>query len=101
MTSLVLDMFNVTPSYIMLQQFSTSISDQATFEPAGFPNKYYYNVESCGSLKPENIVFSALAHLKKKLSDLQTQLSHEIQNDVLAVWYIISKLIIQSDIIGL
>lgn len=43
-------------------------------------------MESCGSLKPENIMFSALAVLKKKLSDLQTQLSHEIQQDVLAVW---------------
>ena len=44
-------------------------------------------MESCGSLKPENIMFSALAVLKKKLSDLQTQLSHEIQQDVLAIWF--------------
>lgn len=58
---------------------------QAPFDPTGKPNKYYYNVESCGSLKPESIVFSALAVLKKKLSDLQTQLSHEIQSDVLAI----------------
>uniref|UniRef100_A0A3Q4GP50 DNA-directed RNA polymerase II subunit RPB3 n=1 Tax=Neolamprologus brichardi TaxID=32507 RepID=A0A3Q4GP50_NEOBR len=46
---------------------------------------FYYNVESCGSLRPETIVMSALAVLKKKLSDLQTQLSHEIQNDVLII----------------
>ncbi|WAR11771.1 RPB3-like protein [Mya arenaria] len=56
-------------------------NDQAPFDPTGFPNKYFYNVESCGSMKPENIVFSALARLKEKLSNLQTQLSHEIQSD--------------------
>nr|XP_022331732.1 DNA-directed RNA polymerase II subunit RPB3-like [Crassostrea virginica] len=58
---------------------------EAPFDGLGQPNKYFYNVESCGSLKPENIMFSALAVLKKKLSDLQTQLSHEIQQDVLAI----------------
>ncbi|XP_053401614.1 DNA-directed RNA polymerase II subunit RPB3-like [Mercenaria mercenaria] len=58
---------------------------QAPFDPTGFPNKYYYNIESCGSLKPENILFSGLSVLKNKLSNLQTQLSHEIQSDVLAV----------------
>lgn len=47
--------------------------------------RFYYNVESCGSLRPETIVMSALAVLKKKLSDLQTQLSHEIQSDVLTI----------------
>lgn len=35
---------------------------------------------------------SALAVLKKKLSDLQTQLSHEIQNDVLTInWASVKK----------
>lgn len=58
---------------------------QAPFDPHGQPNKFFYNVESCGSLKPENIVFTALAVLKRKLSDLQTQLSLEIQSDVLAI----------------
>eukprot|EP00105_Crassostrea_gigas_P005150 XP_011418634.1 PREDICTED: DNA-directed RNA polymerase II subunit RPB3-like [Crassostrea gigas] len=58
---------------------------EAPFDGLGQPNKYFFNAESCGSLKPENIMFSALAVLKKKLSDLQTQLSHEIQQDVLAV----------------
>lgn len=48
-------------------------------------HRFFYNVESCGSLRPENIVMSALAVLKKKLSDLQTQLSHEIQSDVLTI----------------
>ena len=49
------------------------------------PLRFYYNVESCGSLHPETIVLSALSGLKKKLSDLQTQLSHEIQSDVLTI----------------
>lgn len=48
-------------------------------------SRFYYNVETCGSLRPETIVMSALAVLKKKLSDLQTQLSHEIQSDVLTI----------------
>lgn len=50
-----------------------------------FLHRFFYNVESCGSLRPETIVMSALAVLKKKLSDLQTQLSHEIQSDVLTI----------------
>ncbi|XP_014784778.1 DNA-directed RNA polymerase II subunit RPB3 [Octopus bimaculoides] len=58
---------------------------QAPFDPSGKPNKFYYNVESCASLRPENIVFSAIAVLKKKLSDLQTQLSQEMQGDALRI----------------
>ncbi|XP_033118538.1 DNA-directed RNA polymerase II subunit RPB3-like [Anneissia japonica] len=50
---------------------------QAPFDPSDKPNKFYLNVESCGSLRPENIVLSGLSVLKKKLSDLQTQHSHE------------------------
>uniref|UniRef100_A0A8C7N954 DNA-directed RNA polymerase RpoA/D/Rpb3-type domain-containing protein n=1 Tax=Oncorhynchus kisutch TaxID=8019 RepID=A0A8C7N954_ONCKI len=47
--------------------------------------RFYYNVETCGSLRPETFVMSALAVLKKKRSDLQTQLSHEIQSDVFTI----------------
>ena len=65
-------------------------SDQAPYDPDGKPNKFFVNVESCGSLRPENIVLMGIAILKKKLSDLQTQLSHEVQNDALAInWFYI------------
>ena len=54
---------------------------EAPYDPLGKASKFFINVESCGSLRPENIVFSALSVLKKKLSDLQTQLSIEISQD--------------------
>lgn len=59
--------------------------DQAPFDPIGKPRKFFFNVESCGSLRPENIVMSSLSVMKKKLSDLQTQLSQEIQSDELTI----------------
>jgi len=49
------------------------------------PNKFYFVVESSGALKPENVVLMGVNVLKKKLSDLQTQLSHELQNDALNI----------------
>lgn len=58
---------------------------EAPFDVLGKPNKYFFNVESVGSLKPENIVMTGLSVMKKKLSDLQTQLSLEIQSDVLTI----------------
>lgn len=52
---------------------------QAAFRLDAKPEKFYFNVESCGSLTPQNIVLGALTVLKKKLSDLQTQLSQELE----------------------
>ncbi|XP_030831555.1 DNA-directed RNA polymerase II subunit RPB3 [Strongylocentrotus purpuratus] len=52
---------------------------QGKFDGDAVPNKFFFNVESIGALTPENIVFSGLSVLKKKLSDLQTQHSHEAQ----------------------
>lgn len=68
-------------------EYSTLDEDQyqGTFDHIAVPDKYFYNVESCGSLRPETIIMSGLAVLKKKLSDLQTQHSHEVAADVLAI----------------
>ncbi|XP_015928678.2 DNA-directed RNA polymerase II subunit RPB3 [Parasteatoda tepidariorum] len=66
----------------------TTIDDdkaEAEYVPDGKPNKFFFNVESCGAIRPENIVLTGLNILKKKLSDLQTQLSHEMQTDALAI----------------
>jgi DNA-directed RNA polymerase II subunit RPB3 len=62
---------------------------EADYIRDGKPSKFYMNVESSGALKPANIVLFGLAALKKKLSDLQVQLSHELdekhRHDALAV----------------
>lgn len=58
---------------------------EAEFNAEGKPNKFYFNVESSGALKPETIVLTGLSILKKKLSDLQTQLSHELPVDSLTI----------------
>lgn len=62
-----------------------TLSDEAAYNWEAKPNKFYYNVESSGALKPENIVIMGVAMLKDKLSNLQTQLSHELQTDALAI----------------
>lgn len=59
-------------------------ADEAEFNWEAKPNKFFFNVESSGALKPENIVMMGVQVLKNKLSNLQTQLSHEIENDTLA-----------------
>merc|ERR1712045_920417 len=58
---------------------------QAEYDYTAKPNKFFYSVESCGSLKPENIVLMGVQVLKKKLADLQTQLQHELHNDALTI----------------
>ena len=59
---------------------------KADYDYTGKQNKIYFNIESCGgSLKLENIVLMGVQLLKKKLSDLQTQLQHKLQNDALTI----------------
>lgn len=60
-------------------------SAQADFDPTGKPNKFYYNIETSGALKPENVIMMGIAALKKKLSDLQNQLNMEAHSDALAI----------------
>lgn len=74
-----------TKKKVIVLFFLIEFLDEAPFDPHGKPKKYYYNVESCGSLKPETIVQSAINALKKKLGDLQTQLSNEIERDALTI----------------
>lgn len=57
---------------------------QAPYDPNGNLDTFYFDVESCGSLRPENIVFMGIDSLKKKLTDLQIMLSQEVQNNPLA-----------------
>jgi len=49
------------------------------------PNKFWFAVESCGSRKSENIVLAGIEVLKKKLTDVQVQLTQEQQQDGLAI----------------
>ncbi|KAL1123932.1 hypothetical protein AAG570_001702 [Ranatra chinensis] len=51
---------------------------EAAFNWEAKPNKFFFNVESCGALRPENIVMMGLNVLRRKLSDLQTNLSQEM-----------------------
>ncbi|CAF0897955.1 unnamed protein product [Adineta ricciae] len=50
---------------------------EAPFDANKVPNKFYFNVESTGALKPGTIVLSCLNVLKQKLSNLQTLLKQE------------------------
>nr|CAG4645644.1 EOG090X0989 [Lynceus sp. MCZ IZ 141354] len=59
--------------------------NQAPYNPDGKATKFFYNVEACGSLRPENIVLFGIGALKRKLADLQTQLSQELNSDALAI----------------
>ncbi|CAG0899808.1 unnamed protein product [Cyprideis torosa] len=58
---------------------------EAPFNVEAKANKFYYNLEGSGSLKPENIVIMGINSLKDKLSDLQAQLTREMQSDALTI----------------
>lgn len=61
-------------------------ADEAEYNWEAKPNKFFFNVESSGALRPENIVLMGVKVLKNKLSNLQTQLSHELTtNDALVI----------------
>ncbi|XP_050426330.1 DNA-directed RNA polymerase II subunit RPB3-like [Adelges cooleyi] len=47
---------------------------QGPFNWRSKPHKFFFNVESSGALKPENIVLMGVTALKRKLSNLQTDL---------------------------
>jgi len=53
---------------------------EADYIRDGKPSKFYFNVESSGALKPQNIVLSGLQVLISKLTDLETQLTHITQH---------------------
>jgi len=55
--------------------------NEAKYEVEAKPNRFYFNVESSGALRPENIVINGIGALKKKLSDLQTHLATELHTD--------------------
>jgi DNA-directed RNA polymerase II subunit RPB3 len=58
---------------------------QAPYDYGGQPSKFFFNVESSGALKPENIVLSGLNVLKQKLSDLQVQHQQEMAQEALSI----------------
>lgn len=63
-----------------------NFSVEADYNWEAKPNKFFFNVESSGALRPENIVLMGVKVLKNKLSNLQTQLSHELTtNDALVI----------------
>lgn len=60
-------------------EYSAKIDDSGPFQeanyiPEGKPTRFYMNVESCGSLKPTNIVKLGFEALISKLNDLNLQL---------------------------
>ncbi|KAF9801304.1 hypothetical protein SFRURICE_000398 [Spodoptera frugiperda] len=55
---------------------------EAEFNWEAKPNKFFYNVESSGALKPENIVLMGIVVLKNKLLNLQTGYSKNMSQVV-------------------
>ncbi|CAD6184477.1 unnamed protein product [Caenorhabditis auriculariae] len=53
---------------------------EAPYDPDGSPEKFWFTVESSGSLRPVKIVTTGISVLKKKLEELQQQLQQELMN---------------------
>lgn len=84
-----------TYSFLKKKLYILLFTDEAPYNWEGKPNKFFFTVESCGALKPENIVLNGVQALKNKLSDLQTFLAsldkpdthdpHDPNTDALAI----------------
>jgi DNA-directed RNA polymerase II subunit RPB3 len=61
------------------------VTDEAQYTWEAKPNKFFFNVEISVVLEPLKKKMMGVAVLKNKLSNLQTQLSHELQHDALAI----------------
>lgn len=53
------------------------LTDEAPLNWSGKPTKFFFNIESSGALKPQNIVLSGLKILKNKLMDLKQQIGDD------------------------
>ncbi|EYC32186.1 hypothetical protein Y032_0003g1449 [Ancylostoma ceylanicum] len=58
---------------------------EAPYDPHGKPNKFWFTIEATGALRADRIVYSGVAILKKKLTDLQVNLRHELLQHGLAI----------------
>lgn len=63
-------------------EYSELIEHENKFEADyirdGKPSKFYFNVESSGALRPQNIVLSGLRVLIQKLQDVETELTQQV-----------------------
>jgi DNA-directed RNA polymerase II subunit RPB3 len=55
-------------------------SSSVPYDPHAEPTKFFFEVESVGSLAPSEIVFSALKVLSSKLSVLQVAIDHQLRH---------------------
>jgi DNA-directed RNA polymerase II subunit RPB3 len=51
--------------------------EEAPLDPKAEPNKFFFTVESVGSIKPEEIMLSAISVLQGKLGAVQLHLEQE------------------------
>ena len=64
-------------TFILTLLIGPLVSGEAPFDPFAKANKFYFNVEACGSLRPENIVLMGICMLKHKMMTVQTQTALE------------------------
>lgn len=66
-------------------QLTDADDHQAPYDAFGDPEKFYYNVEAIGQLKPETILLTAVQALKTKLGTVLSAVSEENESDPLAI----------------